>query len=323
MHASVVIPMYNAERTILETLQALERQRVEGFDVIVVDDGSTDSSAGVVAGFKRHSRLPVTLVQREPRGPAAARNVGARQAQGDVIVFLDSDCIPAANWLKEMTRPLGHGVVACNCGYRVKNANSLVARYVDCEIARRHERLIGRDINTIGSYSAAFLRSTFLDAGGFDSEYTAPNAEDFDLGYRIRRNGGKLAFTARTYVYHYHPDSVRKYLKQQFTRGYWRVKMYLDNRDVIVQGDSYTGHDIQFQFFLSNLVLFSLVLGVFSRFLPILALGILILSNLRLGAWAWQRERKLLVLAPLLASLRSLAGTFGVYAYLLSKVLGK
>jgi len=96
----------------------------------------------------------------------------------------------------------------------------------------------------------------FIEAGGFDTQYAAADAEDFDLAFKIRKEGHSLAFTERTFVYHYQPGSLGNLLQQQYSRGYWRVKLYLKNKDRIVKGDSYAGHEPQIQFLLSSLAFF-------------------------------------------------------------------
>jgi len=318
---SIIIPMYNSEKTILDTLSGLEDQTRKDFEVIVVDDGSTDASPKLVEQFKEKTHLSLRLVRQENAGPAKARNRGVESSQGKIIIFLDSDCIPPKNWVEEMTLPLRENIVGSNCGYRVKNKDSIVARYVDYEMAKRHEKMVGKHIDTLGGYSACLLREIFMKVGGFDTAYTTSSGEDFDLAFRITKMGYRLVFVDKTFVYHYHPDSLKRYLRQQFYRGCWRVRMYLKSKDRILNGDSYTGHEAQVQFVLSSLVFLSLPLMIVGPSVMVtVCLGALLLSNVPLGLWASQREKKFLLIAPLLASVRSLAGTLGAYAYLLRRV---
>jgi len=317
---SIIIPVFNAEKTIIQTLRGLENQTMNDFEVIVVDDGSTDDSSKLVTEFKNESGLSVKLIHQENSGPAKARNLGVEQSKGDIIIFLDSDCIPPENWVEEMVKPLKGRVVGCNCGYKVRNKESLVARYVDYEIAKRHEKLIGKTIDTIGSYSASFFKDIFIRANGFNTEYRIASGEDFDLAFNVRKLGYDLVFTGKTFVYHYHPDSLKKYLKQQFGRGYWRVKMYLRNKDRIMKGDSYTGHEAQVQFVLSGLVFLSIPLAIVINPLFLLSFVVLLFSNMPLGLWIFKKEKKFIFIAPVLASMRSLAGTLGVCMYLIKEV---
>jgi glycosyltransferase involved in cell wall biosynthesis len=317
MNISVIIPAYNAEKTILETLAGLEGQTLQDFEVLVVDDGSTDSTSQRIAAFQRRSSLVIKLIQQDNAGPAQARNTGVEVAQGKIVVFLDSDCIPPPTWLDTMISALQGGIVGCGCGYKVRNVENLVARYVDHEIAWRHHRMLGKKVDALGSYSTSLIREVFLQAGGFDIGYREANAEDFALAFKVRHLGYDLTFTDKTFVCHYHPSSLRKYLRQQYRRGYWRLKLYLDNRGRLFHGEAYTGHETQIQFVLANLALLSLPLAVLHPLIAAVGCIGLYLSNSPLGIWAGKKEKKFLFLAPVLASLRSLAGTFGVYSYFL------
>lgn len=319
LEVGVIIPMYNAQGTIIDTLVALERQSRKDFKVIVVDDGSTDASVKLVTQFSKQSSLPIELIHQENAGPAKARNVGAEHSPEEALLFLDSDCIPAENWVEEMVSPLAGDTIGCYCGNRVRNKENTIARYVDYEMTRRHERMIGKDIDAISTYSASFLKKVFDEHGGFSTEYREASGEDFDLTFNIARAGYKLRFVDSTFVYQYHPSSISEYLVRQAKRGYWRVKLYLRNKDKIIRGDSYTGHEAQLQFILSILALVSIPLAVFHPIAIPLGFGILILSNLPLGIWCFRREKKFLFIAPLVASARSLAGTLGTFKYVIER----
>ncbi|MBI5205634.1 MAG: glycosyltransferase family 2 protein [Nitrospirae bacterium] len=98
---SVVIPAYNAQKTIAACLDSLMKQDYPGdYEVIVVDDGSSDSTPDIISGYER-----VRLMKQANAGPAAARNKGAMDAKGEIILFTDSDCVPEGNWITEMMAP--------------------------------------------------------------------------------------------------------------------------------------------------------------------------------------------------------------------------
>jgi len=317
---SIIIPMFNAEKNILPLIESLKTQSKHDFEVIIVDDGSTDCSREIVESKKTIVTFPVTLISQKNAGPATARNVGVEHAKGEIIIFLDSDCITPPNWIEEMIRPLVGKVAGCNCGYQTKNHESLIARYIGFEIARRHERLTKNNIDTIGSYSASFVKDIFQEAGGFNTDYRNASGEDFDLSFNIHKLGFTLVFTDDTFVYHYHPDTLRKFLKQQFYRGYWRVPLYTMNREKIYRGDSYTGIEPQVQGVFSLTAIVAIPLSFISPYSLALVL-LLPLSNIPLGIWTFKKERKFIVIAPLIASLRSFAGTFGALYYFARKVI--
>ena len=194
----------------------------------------------------------------------------------------------------------------------------MIARYIDYEIARRHECLNKDDIDTIGSYSASYIKEIFQKAGGFNTAYRTASGEDFDLTFNIKKLGYTLVFTDKTFVFHYHPDTLYKFLKQQFFRGYWRVKLYLLNSEKIYKGDSYTGYEPQVQFFLSVFALLAVPLLFFNPVFIILPV-LLVLSNVPLGIWAFKKEPAFIIIAPVIASLRSVAGTLGALYYLVKR----
>src|SRR5437764_138198 len=98
MRFSVVIPTFNRQATLHQTLKAIEAQDALSFEVIVVDDGSTDGTKEAVT-----SEFPsVQYIQQENQGPAAARNTGIRAVAGDIVVFTDDDCVPPPDWLSRL-----------------------------------------------------------------------------------------------------------------------------------------------------------------------------------------------------------------------------
>jgi glycosyltransferase involved in cell wall biosynthesis len=322
VEVSVVIPMYNSEDTIVQALRGLERQTHDRFEVVVVDDGSTDASVPAVEELSIASAIPIRLIRQNNAGPAEARNNGVKHSFGETIVFLDSDCIPAPNWVEEMVAPVNGKVAGCYCGNQVINGESATARYVQYEMSWRHQKMIGKSIDAFSTYSASMSKNAFEETGGFSTEYREASGEDFDLSFSLRRAGYDLRFNENTFVYQHHPDSLLAYLKKQYRRGYWRVKLYLRNFDKLVKGDSYTGREVQLQFILTSLAGLSIPLVFINPFIPLGGFGVLWLSNLPLGIWAAKREKRFLLLAPSIGVLRSLFGAAGVYKYVFEAAVG-
>jgi len=264
---SIIVPAYNASATLGKTLEALARQKCsQVFEVIVVDDGSTDDIANIVGSFGRGQSpgtegncplRPVRYVRQENAGPASARNHGARLARGEFLAFTDSDCIPHEDWLaqlmegfsrvgrelspgKEGDSPLQLqqiGVVAGS--YGIANPQSVLARCVYKEILWRHNHLMPDYPNAFGSYNFCVKKTVFDAVGGFNRGYAQASGEDNDLSYKIRSAGWRIYFERKALVDHYHPTRVVKYLKEQFRHGYWRMKMYRDH-PAMMRGDGYT-----------------------------------------------------------------------------------
>lgn len=237
MNISVIIPAYNAERTISSTIEAVQcqidlRHQIE---VIVVDDGSTDSTAEKLSKISG-----VKLIKQANRGPAAARNTGAKAAKGEILVFTDSDTVPHADWLQHLLEPfIDSKIMATGGTYTIANPGSLLARLIQKEIEQRHASY-GLFIKFAGTYNLAIRESLFSTINGFDESYRRASGEDNDLCYRIVRCGYQIRYVAQAKVAHHHPEKLAKYMREQFRHGLWRANLYLNHPERIT-GDSYTG----------------------------------------------------------------------------------
>jgi glycosyltransferase involved in cell wall biosynthesis len=94
--ATIVVPAYNAARTIKACVEACLNQDYAAVEVVVADDGSTDDTARIVRSY------PVHYLWQENAGPASARNRGWRAATGEIVCFADSDCVPASDWVSRL-----------------------------------------------------------------------------------------------------------------------------------------------------------------------------------------------------------------------------
>jgi cellulose synthase/poly-beta-1,6-N-acetylglucosamine synthase-like glycosyltransferase len=232
--ASVIVPVYNGARTLDACLNALFHQTIapSRYEVIVVDDGSTDGSAQVAA------RYGVMLVSQEHAGAAAARNQGARQAQGCILVFTDADCEPCCDWIEQMLAPFGDpGVVGVKGAYRTRQS-SLIARFAQAEYEEKYDRLARADwIDFVDTYAAAYRRDVFVEQGGFDPGFRFD--EDQEFSFRLAAAGYKMVFARTAIVYHQHPSRLRAYAKRKAQLGRWKVQVHL-RYPLKAASDSYT-----------------------------------------------------------------------------------
>lgn len=237
---TIIIPMYNAGRRIDACLQALGRQTSsKECELLVVDDGSTDGNGD------RLRQEGHTVLTQKNQGPGSARNHGARNARGDILLFIDSDCVPREDWVAETLKPFSDPeVLSVACAYRSLQTG-LIPRFCQLEFEERYRRMMQRDrVDVAGSHAVAFRRGTFLDTGGFSPELIMN--EDVDLSYRIAELGGKIHFNPHAIVYHEHRDSVRAYCNTKLGRGYWRMIVYHRHPSKAFS-DSYTPQNLKFQ----------------------------------------------------------------------------
>lgn len=233
---SIIIPVYNSAKTIPQVLRAVLSQNCsEPFEVIAVDDGSTDDTAQIVRSFEN-----VRYIHQANCGPAAARNAGAHASRGEVLFFTDSDCIPHPDWIERILPHLSESKVAAIAGsYGVANPSSLLAVCIHKEILYRHGFRLKKYSRAFGSYNVAIRRKVFEDIGGYNTRYRHASGEDNDLSYRILQGGYRIFFEPQAKVDHFHPTRLGKYLGEQYRHGYWRARMYLDHPHM-ARGDDYT-----------------------------------------------------------------------------------
>ena len=233
---TVIIPAYNASATIARALEALSRQNCfQPFEVIVVDDGSSDHTADIVRSFPA-----VKYIRQENAGPAAARNHGARLALGDFLAFTDADCIPHEDWVSQLMTGFSQPQVGVVAGsYGIANPQSTLARCIAAEICWRHAHLMPDFPKAFGSYNFCARKSVFEAVGGFNTGYRRASGEDNDFSYKVVSAGWQIFFQRKALVDHHHPTRVGKYLREQFQHGFWRVKMYRDHPRMM-KGDDYT-----------------------------------------------------------------------------------
>ena len=242
MKASVIIPAYNEGKTIGKTLESLREQSYRDFEIIVVNDGSSDRTAEIA---KKNGAKVIT---QQNAGPAAARNNGARNAKGEIVVFIDADCVADERWLEHMLKPFSDKDIAGVQGAYKSSQKSLVARFTQLDIEDRYKRLDRKadQLDWIGSYSAAYRKNIFNELGGFDEDFPTASGEDPEFSFKVSRKGYKLVFKQNAIVYHFHETSLLKYLRTKFYRAYWRVLLYSKHTRKIVT-DSYTPQELKMQ----------------------------------------------------------------------------
>ncbi len=311
---SVIVPTFNGEETVAECLNSLLDQSWSGeYEVIVVNDGSSDRTSDIV------KKYPVKRLAQEHRGPAAARNLGARNASGDILLFTDDDCAAEKNWIEEMIKPFENKEIVGVQGRYKTDQRSLIARFAQYEIEERYERMAKyKYIDFIGSYSAAYRKNVFLKEGGFDESFPIASGEDPDLSFRLAAKGHKMVFAPSAVVYHHHPDTLAKYLRQKFYRAYWRVALYKKNPKKAVR-DAYTPQTLKIQLGFFYLFIFSLIYAIATRHWGIIiaAFFLFFLPSLPLSFAILKKDKMVGVAAPFLIMLRNAALGIGMVSGML------
>jgi GT2 family glycosyltransferase len=220
---SVVVCTHNGAGTLAQCLDAVHGLSYPNFELIVVDDGSSDDSADIA-----RSR-GATLVRTEHRGLSAARNAGTKGASGEIVAFLDDDAFPDPDWLHYVAAQLqanGHGGIG---GPNIPpDDDSLVA---DCVAAAPggpiHVLISDREAEHVPGCNMAFRKSALEEIGGFDERFRVAG-DDVDVCWRLQEAGQTLGFSAGAVVMHRRRDSIWRYLKQQY--GYGKAEALLERK---------------------------------------------------------------------------------------------
>ncbi len=314
--ASIIIPTFNGARRIGYCLDALMEQ-VAGreVEVLVVDDGSTDNTAAVVAGYPS-----VRLISQANGGPATARNRGAMEARGEILLFTDDDCVPMPDWLDAMLGPFKDPeVVGAKGVYRTRQRR-LAARFVQVEYEDKYHLMAGLpEIDFIDTYSAAFRRERFLEMTGYDTSFPVACAEDIELSYRMSARGWKMKFAPAAVVYHTHPDTLSSYLRKKYKFAFWRVLAVRKNPGKGVK-DSHTPQIMKLQLLFAPALLLAVVVDLTVRpRVPVTALVLVafLASTLPFMLRAMAKDPVVGLVSPVLLAARACAQVSGVAAGLL------
>jgi len=223
MRFSVIVPAYQAARTLPALLTSLSLQTFKDFELILVDDCSRDGTARIA-----HSCPCKVLRMPENRGPARCRNEGARSALGEILVFTDSDCEVAPDWLERMDQH-----------FRTEDTDAIMGRLV-----LKPSTFLGDSISALGfpaggsigfekiwrvdengltdslsSCNCAVRQSLFWTVGGFDETFPYAGGEDSLFAYHLKKAGSRIRFCPDVVVVHGARDSLRSFLRWQFRRG--------------------------------------------------------------------------------------------------------
>lgn len=243
---SVVVATYNGASTLRGCLDSLKQQRYPDYEIVVVDDGSTDDTASILAQYDG-----LVVVSQENRGLSAARNAGIQAARGDIVAFTDSDCVADPDWLYHialaLTRSRLAGVGGPNLTPREENPLHRCVGYAPGHAT--HVLLDEELAEHVPGCNMAFWRHALLAVDCFDPQYRKAG-DDVDVIWRLQDRGYTIGFAPGAFVWHHRRSSIGAYLRQQ--RGYGEAEALLlrkhpqrfnDRGQSLWRGVIYSGRD--------------------------------------------------------------------------------
>ncbi len=215
---SIIIPAYNEEKVIYKTVRSALKSDYPEFEVIVVDDGSTDNTAEVVSkAFSKENR--VRLITKQNEGKSTAINQGISESSGEIIVCIDADTVIAEDAVGLMVKHFKNPTAAAASGnVKIGNRHNLLTTWQHIEYVTGFnlERRAYAELNCITVVPGAigaWRKEAVKEAGGFKDDTVA---EDADITLTLLRKGYKVVYEEKAYAYTEAPEDLRGLMKQRF-----------------------------------------------------------------------------------------------------------
>ncbi len=220
---SVIIPVYNEETRILETLKALYANTVQPGEVILSDGNSTDRTVTLV----REHFSQVRIEANPRRHAAAGRNEGIKRAKGDILAFTDGDCLVAPDWIEQIEKAFAEHDID-GLGGKILNATpenhieaywgnlawNVLMNFGDSPYVVEQYRLNDAFVTA----NCAYKRKLLIQLRGF-SNWFANNAEDIDLCWRALKSGAKLMYIPSVQIYAHNVTTLQGVARKSFRNG--------------------------------------------------------------------------------------------------------
>ncbi len=260
--SSIIIPTFNAAKTIADTLKSVFNSVYRNFEVIIIDDCSTDNTIKICKDFSTK-----IIELKENRGPAFARNEGVRNSKSEILIFLDSDVVFPQNLFNDMlsymrNQPNIAGVGTISSPVPL-NQNFYSKYFALKEYQILVELLHGKRcacVSFICTRCGCLRRSVFEEMGGFNESYKKPSIEDFEFSTRMG-DKYKILYDKELLNNHYFPDTFLKICRRYYRNSREMVQLQSFNKikqTVLFKKDAYTLLLIDF-----SIILF--VMGIFIK----------------------------------------------------------
>lgn len=316
---SVIIPTYNRSDEIKELLESLLKQTIDqnDFEIIIVDDGSTDNTQELVTNFIISKGLNIRFLQQDHKGPGEARNLGMENALGKYLLFIDSDCIADPEWLNAYKKavtgsnPAGFGgpdAVLPEFSPVQKAIDYSMTSFITTGGIRGHsEKKISKYYPR--SFNMGVRSDVYRKIGGMNK---LRHGQDIEFSHRIISTGEPVIKVPGAVVYHKRRISVKKFFKQVFNWGVARINLYKIDSQMLEPVHFFPAAGTMFSILLILLAIFYPYV-----FLPFIAGGLLILAAMAFHAGKKYNDTRVIKYIPLIVPTQILGYGFGfIYAFI-------
>lgn len=224
---SIIIPTCNRLQILKRSLHSLEKQTEGGppFEVILINDGSQDGTADYLK--RANFSFPFHFFSQEHKGPAAARNIGLKKAEGNTILFLNDDCLAAPDLLfqhRKFRQEYGECAVLGKIEWSPEISLSPEVKDLADDYCFPYKKIINPANVPFHYFITGNLSAPLpevIAAGGFDEHFQDAAYEDIELGYRLQRRGLRLRYNPAAVAFHLHKFNFDQLCNRQLKAAYW------------------------------------------------------------------------------------------------------
>jgi glycosyltransferase involved in cell wall biosynthesis len=227
---SIIVVFFNAERTLRECVESILNQEFKNFELILVNDGSTDNSIKTIKPLLKNKKIKLINLKKN-QGVSKARNTGIKKAKGTLIAFTDADCKTHKKWLKELINGLNFNECVASGGPNITPENDpvtakcagIVLEFLSLAgsaYLKKNSKIV--EVKHNPSCNSIYLKSVLKELNGFNESLCSN--EDPELDFRLREKGFKISFNPKAIVFHHRKNSVKAFFKQAYWFGRGRMQ---------------------------------------------------------------------------------------------------
>lgn len=287
MKVSVVIPAYNAGKTIDACLGSVVHQNFPDYEVIVVDDGSLDDTV------QRAKKYPVRLIKMSHQGESAARNAGIKTSQGEIIVFVDSDCVVEKDLIVNMIGPLQDPEIGVTqAWWEVMNKDKLVP-----SLTHKVYEYLTRNLDYpdfFWGFCFATRRELFDKVGKFDVMWVERVVDD-DFSYRVTRKSYKIKLMREVRVGHFFRETLLAHIRIHIRTAKYKF-LHIFKSKVFTDQRATPGEYVKL--FLHSFMVLAVVFIPLNPIPFFILLVLSLASHLPVTFWAMRDRKKYILIIP-------------------------
>lgn len=254
-YISVIIPVYNAQKTLEKCLTAIFSSSYQNFEVIVVDDCSRDNSLEIAGSFNCQ-----LIRMTSNQGASTARNRGAKAAQAEVLVFIDSDVVIQSDTLRLLTESINEYSAVFGIYSQKPGISRLLSLYQNFYA---HKSIMEtREITSMFySYCAAIKKELFEEVGGFDETWKRATFEDVEFGLRLIERGHQIYLNKKIEIVHYVSYNLKRFFKNYYYKSLDLSKFMFSKKRLSLGNEGWTNYNNQLSLLVSLCIIPLLILS--------------------------------------------------------------